>query len=100
MANGRQGTLGPVGRAIKGLIYLSRRIHALLEEGAIRAEGHEFGMDGGPELQVEILNLLRHFTPRKVVGFDKIRVGRCGDGGYVLLNDFAGVETALSFNQE
>ena len=132
MTNGRQGALGPVGRAVKGLICLSPRIRGLfeqrdqlllerrqiledfrvqkqqleeravreLEERAVRAEGHEVGMADSLELQGDILNLLRHFTPRKAVGFDKVRVGRRGDGGYVLLDDFAGVETALSFGIE
>ena len=113
MASGRPGTLGLAGRAIKGLICIFPRFRALLEQRdqllldltqlrkrVPRAEERDVGLDGGRELQVEVLNLLRHFTPRKVTGFDKARIGRQGDGGYVLLDDFAGVATALSFGIE
>jgi Anp1/Methyltransferase FkbM domain len=51
---------------------------------------------GGQELQRSVLELLSYFTPRKVVGYTKIRVGRAGDGGYVMVNDFAGVTVAIS----
>jgi hypothetical protein len=52
---------------------------------------------GGKVEQDAILNLLSNITPRQVTGFDKIRMGRDGDGGYVLLNDFTNVFAALSF---
>ncbi len=35
--------------------------------------------------------------PRRVVGHEKIRLGRDSDGGYVLIDDFSGVGAALSF---
>ena len=35
--------------------------------------------------------------PKKVVGYEKIRLGRESDGGYVLINDFSRVGAALSF---
>lgn len=41
----------------------------------------------------EVLRLLR---PHRVVGHDKIRVGNVADGGYVMIDDFDGVDTALS----
>ena len=47
--------------------------------------------------QDAILDLLSYLTPRRAAGFDKVRLGRDGDGGYVLLNDFSDVSAALSF---
>ena len=41
-----------------------------------------------------VLSLLR---PQRAVGFRKIRLGHPGDGGYVCIDDFAGLDTALSF---
>jgi hypothetical protein len=51
---------------------------------------------GSKREQDAILDLLSCLTPRRVVGFDKVRLGRDGDGGYVLLDDFADVSAALS----
>ena len=39
---------------------------------------------------------LRHLQPHAVSGFHKRRLGAMCDGGYVMLDDFAGVTTALS----
>ena len=47
--------------------------------------------------QAPIIDLLSHLTPRRSVGFGKLRLGRDGDGGYVMLDDFADVSAALSF---
>lgn len=47
--------------------------------------------------QQKILNLVRMFEPKKVLGFDKVRVGRNADGGYVQVNDFSAVAAAFSF---
>jgi hypothetical protein len=52
---------------------------------------------GSKREQAAILDLLSCLTPRQVAGFDKVRLGRDGDGGYVMLNDFAEVSAALSF---
>ncbi len=48
------------------------------------------------EKQQMALAVARAFEPKRVVGFDKVRVGRDCDGGYVQVNDFAGVGAALS----
>jgi hypothetical protein len=50
-----------------------------------------------PQLQREILGLLRFLEPEKVNGHVKIRVGTNGDGGYVQLDDLAGISRAFSF---
>jgi len=48
------------------------------------------------DLQRPFLEFLQHVAPRRVVGRPKARVGGIADGGYVMLDDFAGVRTAIS----
>lgn len=50
-----------------------------------------------PELQREIVGVLRLLEPKAVADFQKIRVGSAGDGGYVQIDDLEGVSHALSF---
>ena len=50
--------------------------------------------------QMQALAVARAFMPRKAVGYEKIRLGRDRDGGYVLIDDFSGVGAALSFGIE
>jgi hypothetical protein len=47
--------------------------------------------------QAAIIDFLSYLTPRRSVKFGKIRLGRNGDGGYILLDDFSSVSAALSF---
>ncbi len=47
--------------------------------------------------QKPFLQLASLFSPEKVVGYDKVRVGSEIDGGYVMLDDFADTDLALSF---
>ena len=47
-------------------------------------------------LQDKVAAFARRLEPKRVIGFDKIRLGRDFDGGYVLLDDFSDVEMALS----
>jgi hypothetical protein len=47
--------------------------------------------------QAAMIDFLSYLTPRRSVRFGKIRLGRDGDGGYVLLDDFTSVSAALSF---
>jgi len=49
------------------------------------------------ELQARALAVARAFEPKRAVGFRKIRIGGQFDGGYIHLDDFAGVGAALSF---
>lgn len=48
------------------------------------------------ELGNQIRTVLRLLLPQQVVGQRKKRFGRANDGGYVHLDDFRGVDTALS----
>ncbi len=41
--------------------------------------------------------LLRPLSPQAIVGHGKVRMGSPSDGGYVCIDDFEGVDTALSF---
>lgn len=47
-------------------------------------------------VQQRALTLTRMLAPCRVVAVDKIRVGSGKDGGYVMLDDFDGIETAFS----
>jgi hypothetical protein len=48
---------------------------------------------GGQERARGILRLL---TPQRAIGLEKVRVGCDNDGGYVMLDDFADISTAVS----
>ena len=54
--------------------------------------------------EFELADLIRHtlrlLKPQQVKGFDKARFGKGHDGAYVMLDDFAGIDTALSFGIE
>jgi hypothetical protein len=50
-----------------------------------------------PAAQHDILSVLRLLAPRRVLNFEKIRVGSPGDGGYVQIDDLKGVSHGLSF---
>jgi hypothetical protein len=47
--------------------------------------------------QKPFLALASLFSPQKVEGFSKIRVGSDHDGGYIMLDDFSNIDLALSF---
>ena len=49
------------------------------------------------EEQRDVLEVLRMLEPVRVEGFEKIRVGAAGDGGYVQISDLDGITQALSF---
>ena len=42
------------------------------------------------------LQTLRMIKPKKVEYFEKARIGNAGDGGYIMLDDFNGIEAAYS----
>ncbi len=54
-------------------------------------------LSGEFETHREVRNTLRLLRPYAVHGFSKARFGSAHDGGYVLLDDFRGVDTAFSF---
>jgi hypothetical protein len=47
-----------------------------------------------------VRDFLTFLEPRSVAKFRKIRVGADHDGGYVMLDDFTGIATALSLGAE
>ncbi len=49
------------------------------------------------DYQRKIVALARLLGPKQAVGFQKIRIGRSFDGGYILVDDFSGVDAAFSF---
>lgn len=42
-----------------------------------------------PDIQKDIKNILNLISPKKVLGFNKIRIGSDNDGGYVMLDSFS-----------
>ncbi|MFZ3328090.1 MAG: FkbM family methyltransferase [Methylocella sp.] len=50
-----------------------------------------------PAQQGEILAVLRLLEPKKVIDYEKIRVGSAGDGGYVQIDHLEGISRAFSF---
>jgi hypothetical protein len=49
-----------------------------------------------PDVGADLIRLLRGLEPMRAEGARKIRIGRKSDGGYVMLDDFAGAEAAYS----
>ncbi len=47
--------------------------------------------------QRPFLQFATMFNPQKVANHNKIRVGSPSDGGYVMIDDFSGIDLALSF---
>lgn len=52
--------------------------------------------DYSPTLAEPFRAFLRLLKPQEVVGFDRRRIGRSGDGGYVMIDDFSDVSFAIS----
>jgi len=52
------------------------------------------------EVQQDLLAMLDLLAPMAVEGFKKVRIGGAHDGGYVMLDDFDGVEAAYSIGIE
>jgi hypothetical protein len=67
------------------------------QRDALVAMLHTKGLvDFSPELAPAFEKFLKLLKPRAAVGARKVRIGADSDGGYVMLDDFGGVETALS----
>jgi hypothetical protein len=76
--------------------WFAERDRLVAEVERRRVERHR-SLTGSKSEQDAILDLLCCLTPSRAVGFDKIRLGRDHDGGYVMLDDFEDVRAALSF---
>lgn len=68
---------------------------ARVRNGSAAATGPRWRQSPAEE-QAAIRKVLRLLEPHRVVGFDKIRMGNAADGGYVMIDDFEGIDTALS----
>ena len=55
---------------------------------------------GTPDQQKRFLHLAKYFQPVAVDKLAKIRIGRDGDGGYVMLDKLDGISSVLSFGIE
>lgn len=69
------------------------------ERDAFRQQLHHLAAYNRPDPRhkADLLFLLRRLEPMAVEGCSKLRVGRAHDGGYVMLDDFVGVQAAYSF---
>lgn len=75
-------------------------IRTRLDQISARLDQIETGFHAvrlSPQLQDEILTILRLLEPKRVSEHAKIRVGTNGDGGYVQLDDMEGISHAFSF---
>lgn len=54
-------------------------------------------LTGTADARERILSLAKLLQPHAAAGQDKVRVGRKGDGGYVMISDFKDIGGALSF---
>lgn len=77
---------------------LKQRLHALTE--TVRAPGIPvYGPDAGTSTR-KVRDVLRLLRPLTASRYRKIRVGSKNDGGYIMLDEFSGVERALSLGVE
>lgn len=60
----------------------------------VAAEG--FVYDDSSDVQARVAAILRRLEPMRAVQHGKIRIGKEADGGYVMLDDFAGIKVAYS----
>jgi hypothetical protein len=66
----------------------------------LREAFQEITAELAAETREEIKNVLRLLRPHAAKGFSKARFGSAHDGGYVLLDDFEGIDTAFSLGVE
>ena len=93
----------PVIELLRGQIPYVRRLHRKIDD----LRHHIAGLEQAPvvheavgsqptRLTSEFRSFLRLMQPYDVVGREKQRIGAGGDGGYVMVDDFAPVRHALS----
>jgi hypothetical protein len=68
---------------------------AIERSGDAPAEGRRWSEDP-KQKQLAIREVLRLMRPHRVVGRQKVRLGNDTDGGYVMIDDFDGLDVALS----
>ena len=71
-----------------------QQMFALARRRGVDLDG--FVYDDRLSSQQRVLTTLRKLRPQAADGYQKVRIGTFGDGGYVMLNDFEGVEAAYS----
>ncbi|MCC6717900.1 MAG: FkbM family methyltransferase [Acetobacteraceae bacterium] len=92
-------TMTPRGSILRRLLCLAppaRRWFAEIDQMASDARSWRARQSGSAADQQAVLELMACLAPVRAVGVDKVRIGGLGDGGYVMLDDFAGVCGALS----
>lgn len=57
----------------------------------------KFAAPSDDQKEANARSVAKLFEPKRAVGFDKVRIGRNFDGGYIHLDDFSEIGAALSF---
>jgi hypothetical protein len=88
---------------LRGRLPYIRKLHRRIDDlqhrlAAVEAVPVVYPASGpqSPSVDGRFRTFLRHLQPHDVPGFAKRRLGAMHDGGYVMLDDFAAVRTALS----
>jgi hypothetical protein len=83
---------------------LSRLVHRFDQLEARFNDYHRHNepliLAGEFEAHDAVKEMMRLLRPYAAIGFHKARFGSARDGGYVLLDDFRGIDTAFSFGIE
>jgi hypothetical protein len=74
----------------------SREFRARFEGPKNSLEGFDFAYSDDPTTSKIVLDALRMLRPHRAAGYSKIRLGRNNDGGYVMLDDFDGIDAVYS----
>lgn len=83
------------------LSSFDHRLERLNEQlNSYRNENQSLILTGTFETHEQVKRILRLLRPYAANEFSKARFGCVNDGGYILLDDFRGVDTALSFGIE
>ena len=95
---GREAILADLARGADPKKILKRFVDSAEYAARMRSAGNCTGASTAfaRRHRAPVLDLLAHLAPHDVVGCGKIRVGRDNDGGYVMLDDFAGLAVAYS----
>jgi hypothetical protein len=74
----------------------SREFRARYEGRKNFLEGFDFTYSDDATTSKIVLEALRMLCPHRAAGYSKIRLGRNNDGGYVMLDDFDGIDAVYS----
>ena len=84
-------------RTLVTTLLASHEYQALFARSQLRGVDRDgFVYDDLASTQDRVMSVLRKIRPQLAHGYGKIRIGKDGDGGYIMLDDFEGIEAAYS----